>query len=61
MDSVVKELLSDIFKDDSFYYVFINTVYIMSALLLFSRICNIVEVTKSVISHNWHCINSDVK
>ena len=61
MDSVVKELLSDIFKSDSFYYVFINTVYIMSALLLFSGICNIAEVTKSVISHNWHCINSDVK
>ena len=33
MDSVKKELLSDIFKVDSFYYLFVNTVNVNSIVL----------------------------
>ena len=34
MDSVVKELVSDIFKVDIFYYLFINTVSVSSNVLI---------------------------
>ena len=33
MDSVKKELLSDIFKVDIFYYLFVNTVNVNSIVL----------------------------
>ena len=51
MDSVKKELLSDIFKVDIFYYLFVNTVNVNSIVLFtYLSYCSEICIINNVIS-----------